>query len=128
MFWYSGVQLIIYLSMLQKMDKSMYEAAQMDGASPWESFWKITLPALKPVILINLVYTFIVLATFDNNPIVKIISDTITAEHADKGPGLAAAYAWIYFALMAVVVIIIFLAFTVNKKKYTYSCTSDSEF
>ena len=55
MFWFSGVQLIVYLSMIQKMDKSMYEAAEIDGASPWESFWKITLPSLKPVILINII-------------------------------------------------------------------------
>ena len=42
MFWFSGVQLIVYLTMLQKIDKSMYEAANIDGASAWESFWKIT--------------------------------------------------------------------------------------
>ena len=128
MFWYSGVQLIIYLSMLQKMDKAMYEAAQMDGASPWESFWKITLPALKPVILINMVYTFIVIATFDSNPIILAISKAINngKEVPGSGPGLASAYAWIYFALMAIIVAIIFFVFTFSRKKhYGFSFNRD---
>ena len=46
--WYSGVQILIFLSALQKIDSAMYEAASMDGASGWESFWKITLPTIKP--------------------------------------------------------------------------------
>ncbi|MBI3242547.1 MAG: sugar ABC transporter permease [Chloroflexi bacterium] len=46
--WFSGVQILIYLSSLQKIDKSIYEAAAIDGASAWESFWKITLPSIFP--------------------------------------------------------------------------------
>ena len=126
MFWYSGVQLIIYLSMIQKMDKSMYEAAQMDGASPWESFWKITLPALKPVILINVAYTFILCASKDDNPVVNVIRATMDSKVRGEGYGLATAFAWIYFAVLAVVVVIIFLAFYLRKgKKYGISFNRD---
>ena len=39
----------------------MYEAAQIDGASGWESFWKITLPVIKPMILLNTIYTIVFL-------------------------------------------------------------------
>src|SRR5690606_19449287 len=42
--WFSGVQILIYLSSLQKIDRSVYEAASIDGASSWEIFWKIILP------------------------------------------------------------------------------------
>ena len=55
--WYSGVQILIFLSALQKIDRSMYEAAKIDGGSGWECFWKITLPNIKPMILLNIVYT-----------------------------------------------------------------------
>lgn len=121
MFWYSGVQLIVYLSMIQKMDKSMYEAAEIDGASPWESFWKITLPALKPVILINLIYTFIFLSSFENNVVVQAIDslrkiDGTQGGQTSYGYGLAAAASWIYFIVLFVIVAVIFLAFYLRKK------------
>ena len=103
MFWYSGVQLIVYLTMLQKMDKSMYEAADIDGASVWESFWKITLPGLKPAILINLVYTVILLATAGDNKVIEIIAD----EMVDRCQGFASALAWIYFIVLALIIFII---------------------
>lgn len=48
--WYSGVQILIFLSALQKIDPSQYEAAKIDGGSGWECFWKITLPTIKPMI------------------------------------------------------------------------------
>ena len=105
MFWFSGVQLIVYLTMLQKMDKSMYEAAQMDGASVWESFWKITLPALKPAILINLVYTIVLLATFDDNSVIKIIADEMG--ELDTGMGFSAALSWIYFIVLAIIILLV---------------------
>ena len=108
MFWFSGVQLIVYLTMLQKMDKSMYEAADIDGASVWESFWKITLPALKPAILINLVYTIVLLATFDNNSVIIAIKEEMFK--SGTGIGYASSLAWIYFFILAVIILIIFLA------------------
>lgn len=108
MFWFSGVQLIVYLTMLQKMDKSMYEAAEMDGASVWETFWKITLPALKPAILINLVYTIVLLATFDNNSVIIAIKEEMFK--SGTGIGYASSLAWIYFFILAVIILIVFLA------------------
>lgn len=131
MFWFSGVQLIVYLSMIQKMDKSMYEAAEIDGASPWESFWKITLPSLKPVILINLVYTFILLASFDDNGVIAVITETMKSTGTLGGPesfgyGLATAFAWIYFVVLVVIVGLIFLVFYMRKKeKFVLSYNRD---
>lgn len=107
MFWFSGVQLIVYLSVLQKMDKSMYEAAQMDGASVWEQFWKITLPALKNSIFVNLVYTLILLATFDNNGVIAIIKRSMF--ETSKGFGFASCLSWLYFIALSLIIIILFL-------------------
>ena len=57
--WFSGVQIVLFLAALQKLDSSIYEAASIDGASPWEMFWKITLPALKPMVLVSSIYSIV---------------------------------------------------------------------
>nr|WP_245976680.1 sugar ABC transporter permease [Oceanobacillus arenosus] len=46
-----GYNMIFYLSALQNVDESIYEAARMDGASAFQQFFKITIPMLKPIIL-----------------------------------------------------------------------------
>ncbi|MFC0272868.1 carbohydrate ABC transporter permease [Metabacillus herbersteinensis] len=48
---WTGYNMIFYLSALQNIDHSIYEAAKMDGASPVQQFFKITIPMLKPIIL-----------------------------------------------------------------------------
>lgn len=98
--WFSGVQVILFLAGLQKMDQSMYEAAQMDGANGWETFWKITLPSLKNIIFVSAIYTIVTLATFSNNPIIAYIRTAMF--EGIKGYGYASALAWIYFLVIAV--------------------------
>jgi ABC-type sugar transport system permease subunit len=63
--WFSGIQILIFLAGLQRIDHSIYEAAAIDGASSWQSFWKITLPSMKPFILLNVIYTIVTLSFFD---------------------------------------------------------------
>jgi len=48
---WTGYNMIFYLSALQNIDQSMYEAARIDGASGFQQFFKITIPMLKPIIL-----------------------------------------------------------------------------
>ena len=117
MFWFSGVQLIVYLTVLQKMDHSMYEASEMDGASVWEQFWKITLPSLKTAIFINLIYTLILLATFDDNGVIVIIKQVMNSTDASKGYGFASALAWIYFLVIALIIGLLFVIFFVRIKR-----------
>ncbi len=118
MFWFSGVQIIVYLVMLQKMNKEVYEASEIDGASPWEQFWKVTLPFLKPIILINMIYTLVMLAGFSNNQIIILIKDYMfKAGGEGSGFGFSAALVWIYFVVIAVIVGILFLLFSINRDK-----------
>ena len=49
--WVTGYYLVIYLAGLQDIPGDLYEAAALDGASSWRSFWAITLPLLRPVLL-----------------------------------------------------------------------------
>ena len=56
---WTGYNAIIILAGLQSIPKDLYEAAQIDGASPWQQFWRITLPSLRPVLLFCLVLSII---------------------------------------------------------------------
>jgi multiple sugar transport system permease protein len=49
--WVTGYYLVIYLAGLQDIPQHLYEAAAIDGAGAWRSFWSITLPLLRPILL-----------------------------------------------------------------------------
>ncbi|TDQ41998.1 carbohydrate ABC transporter permease [Aureibacillus halotolerans] len=56
---FTGYNAIIYLAGLQSVPQAMYEAAKIDGASPIQTFFKITIPIMKPVILFTIIMTTI---------------------------------------------------------------------
>nr|WP_237391752.1 sugar ABC transporter permease [Paenibacillus dendrobii] len=103
--WYSGVQILIFIAGFQTISPSVYEAVRIDGASPWESFWKITLPASVPFISLNVLYTIIDLFTFPLNPVLKHIKDNMFK--VDTGYGYASALAWIYFGFIFVLLALV---------------------
>ncbi len=105
--WFSGVQILIYLSSLQKVDRSIYEAASIDGASSWEMFWKITLPSLSTATVVNAIYTIVTLSHFSENKVIRYIyAQTYDVQ---GGIGYASAMAFIYFAVMIVLLTVIYL-------------------
>jgi ABC-type sugar transport system permease subunit len=116
MLWFSGVQVVLYLAGLQKLDQSMYEAAQIDGANVWESFWKITLPSLRPMIVVSTVYTIVTLATFANNPLIVWISSTMF--NPNLGYGYASSLAWVYFFVIAVLLLLSTRLISPKEKTY----------
>jgi oligogalacturonide transport system permease protein len=101
--WFSGVQILIYLSSLQKIDQSIYEAAAIDGASPWEMFWKITLPSLATTTVIIAVYTTITLSHFSENKVVKYIYGQTYA--VEGGFGYASALSFLYFFVLLLLLV-----------------------
>lgn len=105
--WFSGVQILIYLSSLQKIDRSIYEAAAIDGASAWESFWKITLPSLSTTTVIIAIYTIISLSHFSENKVIRYIyGQTYTVE---GGFGYASAMSFIYFGVLVLLLAVVFV-------------------
>lgn len=115
--WFSGVQILIYLASLQKIDKSVYEAAAIDGASAWESFWKITLPSLSTTNLIVAVYTIITLSHFSENKVIKYIYSQTYA--VGSGIGYASAMSFLYFIVLVALLAIVFLFLNFrSRKKY----------
>jgi ABC-type sugar transport system permease subunit len=104
--WFSGVQILIYLSSLQKIDRSMYEAAAIDGATSWEMFWKITLPSLATATVIIAVYTAITLSHFSENKVVKyIFAQTYAVE---GGIGYASALSFLFFFVLLALIVVFY--------------------
>lgn len=116
--WYSGVQILIFLSGLQKIDRSMYEAAKIDGGSGWECFWKITLPMIKPLILLNCVYTVVFISNNNQNPIIELIKSAMFSGTKEKGYGYASAMAWMYSLVVLLIVGLFALLFMARKDVY----------
>lgn len=116
--WYSGVQILIFLSGLQKIDRSMYEAAKIDGGSGWECFWKITLPTIKPLILLNCVYTVVFISNNNQNAIIELIKNSMFSGTKEKGYGYASAMAWMYSLVVLLIVGLFALLFMARKDVY----------
>ena len=102
----SGVQMLIFLAGLQSISPAIYESCSIDGATTWETFWKITLPMISPMILVNSVYTVIDSFTAESNKVMQFISNMYTSGGAD-GRVVSAAMAWVYFAIIIVLVIVV---------------------
>ena len=104
----SGVQMLIFLSGLQSISPAIYESCQVEGATAWETFWKITLPMISPMILVNAVYTIIDMFTAADNRVMKSISDMISGSGmSSMKPGLASAMGWTYIGVILVVIVLI---------------------
>ncbi|MBQ6383323.1 MAG: sugar ABC transporter permease [Clostridia bacterium] len=93
----SGIQIIIFLSGLQSISPSLYEAADVEGCSAWESFWKITFPMVSPLLLVNCIYTIIDFFMKNDNSVVELINSTMYGVQLNFG--VASAMSWIYFGV-----------------------------
>ncbi len=93
----SGVQMLIFLAGLQSIPSAIYESCYIDGASSWETFWKITFPMISPMILVNAIYTVIDSFTSQSNQIMTYISGVYTTQNNTVA---ATAMSWMYFLLV----------------------------
>ena len=92
----SGIQIIVFLSGLQSISPSLYEAADVEGCSAWEAFWKITFPMVSPLLLVNCIYTIIDFFMKNDNRVMELIYQVT---YQDFKFGISAAMSWIYFAI-----------------------------
>jgi ABC-type sugar transport system permease subunit len=104
----SGVQMLIFLSGLQSISPSIYESCQVEGATAWETFWKITLPMISPMILVNAIYTVVDLFTAADNRVMQGLGG-YGGMFGDKNPGNFSAGIWVYTALVLVVIVVVAL-------------------
>ena len=109
---YSGVQILIFLAGIQSIPKHLYEAAKIEGANSYESFWKITIPMVSPHIVTVGIYTIV--DSFVRAPITTLILDL--KDNLLYGP--SASMSWIYFVVV-IFIIGLFIAL-MNKVVFYY--------
>ena len=113
----SGIQIIVFLTGLQSISPSLYEAADVEGCSAWESFWKITFPMVSPLLLVNCIYTIIDFFMKNNNQVMEHINN-IYMNGVRMDLGIAAAESWIYFGVA--IVFIAISAFIISRAVKSY--------
>ncbi len=89
----SGIQIIVFLSGLQNVPASLYEAADVEGCTKWESFWMITFPMVSPLLIVNIIYTIIDFFTKMGGDLAAILDDKLLILKYDH----MSAMSWIYF-------------------------------
>ena len=99
----SGIQIIIFLTGLQAISPSLYEAADVEGCTAWESFWKITFPMVSPLLLVNCIYTIIDFFTKNDSPVMDRVYEVM---YSMIQYGRASAMSWIYFGVSLAFVMI----------------------
>lgn len=101
----SGIQILIFIAAIQSIPGHLYEAAEVEGATKYESFWKITVPMITPMILTAAIFT--VVDSFTRAPIFTFLA---TATAAGKY-GLASAISVVYFIINIVIIGFVYLLF-----------------
>ena len=102
--WKSGVQILLFLAGLQSVPGSLYEAASVEGATGWETFWKITFPMITPQLVIVATYTIVDTFTDYGN---EVIQNIYTTAFTNIKYGLSSAMAWAYFLVVLAILGII---------------------
>lgn len=111
----SGIQIIIFLSGLQTIPSSMYEAASIEGCTSWESLWKITFPMISSMFLVNWIYTVIDFCMRSDNAVIERIQVVMIDQ---MYYGRASAMSWVYFLIILAFVGI--TSFLISKEVYYY--------
>jgi len=107
----SGVQIVIFLAALQSIPPTVYEAAKIEGATPYETFWLITFPMVSPLILTNVVYTII--DSFVASPVVTLSYSTV---FSDYNYGLGSVFSLV--SSLAVCLILVIVALVLGKRTF----------
>lgn len=114
--WHAGVQILIFLSGLQSISTSLYEAARVDGANEWENLWFITIPMMTPMILLNLVYTVVDTFNDSSNEIITYMQQ-YAFEYNQFSYAAAMCVFFMLFALLLVgFIFLVMRPFTKNVK------------
>lgn len=106
--WMSGIQIILYLSGLQGIPASEYEAAQIEGATAWECFWKITWVRISPITLVVVVYSLIDSFTNVSNTMIKFVYE----EYSLRGNLGGSSALGLSYCLVAFLIILLIYALT----------------
>lgn len=101
---YSGIQILIFLAAIQSVPSHLYEAAKIEGATAYESFWKITLPMVTPMMIPIVVYTIV------DSFLRSDINEIIDLQYTNSDYGMHAAMSWSYVVVSIALLAVILLA------------------
>ncbi len=104
----SGVQTLVFLAALQSISPSMYEVAKIEGATTYETFWKVTIPSIMHIVMFVVIYTIIDL--FLTSQIAEEVYNFGFVEHGGK-IGVASALSVVYIFNVLAVLGLALLAF-----------------
>jgi len=107
-----GVPILLYISGLQKIPESAYEAARIEGAGSWDIFWKITIPKIMPIIFLNIVYIIVDASTaYGSSSGGNVMMAAIQTMGFGKTMkfGMSSAMAWMYFLVVALFLALAYL-------------------
>ncbi|MHB8130265.1 MAG: carbohydrate ABC transporter permease [Mobilitalea sp.] len=110
----SSVQIIIFIASLQSVPSSLYEVSKIEGATTYETFWKVTFPMVSPLILTNVVYTIV--DSFVNSDVVDI---AYQAAFTSYDYGLSAAMSML--STLIVCAILVVVGAIITKKTFYYN-------
>ena len=110
----SGVQIIIFIAALQSIPGSMYEVAKIEGATAYETFWKVTFPMIMPHIITNVVYT--VVDSFVQSDVVELAYDTAFTE---MNYGLSSVFSLVSTVITCLILVIVCGA--IQKRTFYYN-------
>ena len=100
--WFTGIPIVLFISALQRINSSLYEAARIDRANEWQILWKITIPMIKPTAMVATIFTIAQLGTYDTSEIYGLIKDA--TNNTQGGLGFAATYSWIYCLVVLLII------------------------
>lgn len=107
--WKSGLQILLFVANLKAIPAQLFESAHVEGATAWESFWKITFPMISPILLLNMIYTIIDSFTDYSNTVMIYIQDFARALNFSYSSALS----WIFLVIVLAVIGLAYI--TVNK-------------
>ncbi len=113
--WFTGIPIVLFISAMQRINVSLYEAARIDGATEWQILWKVTVPMAKPTALVASIFTIVQLGAYDTSDIYGLIK--AATNNTASGLGYAATYAWLYGIMVLLVIGAAFLIFREKKVK-----------
>ena len=98
--WKCGVQTVLFIAGLQSIPASLYEVSKIEGANKWEEFWYITVPSLRHIISLVLIYTMIELFVDMNNTLVS----NAYSRMLEQDYGVSSAMLWFYFFIVLILI------------------------
>jgi len=106
--WSCGIQIVLFLSGLQSIPATLYEASKVEGATKWEEFWFITFPMLSRITLLVGIFTMVELFINERNPLIEQVYLKIRGTQYD----VPSAMIWFYFIIVAAIMGIVIFLFT----------------